>query len=400
MTQNLTPAMQQFYEIKNNYPDCVIFFRMWDFYEMFWDDAHIAHKVLWINITSRNKNAKNPEALAGIPYHAKEKYLPLLVNSWYKVAIVEQVSDPSLKWIVKREVVRVVTPATLWLEWDNFDAMVDNTIIISIAQNSWIYGLSILDLSSLRFQTQEFNDFNELSKNLYIISPKEVILDKQLFNNEKIKEVLEKKYSLNIYYYDFKGDSYNKLTNHFKVKSLVWFWIEDKKSSIFSSALLLDYIESNQKVNLTQIDTISYINNSWFLELDDSTLKNLDIVFNFFTQSQEVWTLFGVLNNTKTPMGKRLLRESLLKPFYNKEKIEQRQKFIQEFISNKILLDELRKRLGFIVDLDAVLNRLVMQRITPKDLINLKRSLQAIVEIYEIILKDWSEELKLLIKNI
>lgn len=399
MTQNLTPAMQQFYEIKNNYPDCVIFFRMWDFYEMFWDDAHIAHKVLWINITSRNKNAKNPEALAWIPYHAKEKYLPILVNSWYKVAIVEQVSDPSLKWIVKREVVRVVTPATLWLEWDNFDAMVENTKLISIVENSWIYWLSLLDLSTLKFQTQEFNDFNELSKNLYIISPKEVILEKKLFNNEKIKEVLEKKYSLNIYYYDFKNDAYLKLVNHFKVKSLVGFWIEDKKSSIHSSALLLDYIESNQKVNLTQIDTISYVNNSWFLELDDSTLKNLDIVFNFFTQSQEIWTLFWVLNSTKTPMWKRFLRESLLKPLYDKDKIEQRQKFIQEFISNKILLDELRKRLSFIVDLDAILNRLVMQRITPKDLVNLKKSLQAVVEIYEIILKDWSEELKLLIKN-
>ena len=121
--QNLTPAMQQYYELKSQNPEAILWFRMGDFYEMFDEDAHIAHKVLGINITTRNKNAINPQPLAWVPYHAKDKYLPQLVNAWYKVAIAEQVSDPKAKWIVQREVVRVVTPATLNLEGE---AYIDN----------------------------------------------------------------------------------------------------------------------------------------------------------------------------------------------------------------------------------------------------------------------------------
>lgn len=400
MNTILTPAMQQYYDIKKEYNDSVIFFRMGDFYEMFWDDAYIAHKILWINVTSRNKNSKNPEALAWIPYHAKDKYLPILVNAWYKVAIVEQVSDPNLKWIVKREVIRVVTPSTLSLEWDNFDLLIDSSTIISILESSWIYWLSIIDLSSNKWSTQEFLTFDELSKQLYILSPKEVILDKKLFSDEKIKEVLSKKYSLNIFYYEFKWDSYQKLINHFKVKSLNWFWIDNKKVSILTSALLLDYLEVNQKTTLSLLDTISYINNSNFLQIDDSTLKNLDIIYNFSTQSYDLWTLFWVLNQTKTPMGKRYLKENILKPLQDKSSIELRQKFIQEFLNNKILLDELRKKMSFISDLDAILNRIILKRVTPKDLLNLKKSLQAILEILELVKKEWSEELVLLLKNI
>jgi len=131
---NHTPAMQQYHDIKKEYPDSIIFFRMGDFYEMFGEDAHIAHKVLGINITSRNKNASNPEALAGIPYHAKDKYLPSLIEAGYKVAIVEQVSDPKLKGIVKREVVRVVTPATLSLEGDTYDQYADRSLLLALTR--------------------------------------------------------------------------------------------------------------------------------------------------------------------------------------------------------------------------------------------------------------------------
>jgi len=235
---DLTPAMQQYYDIKNEYNDCIIFFRMWDFYEMFWDDAEIAHKVLWINITSRNKNSKNPEKLAWIPYHAKEKYLPLLINAWYKVAIVEQVGDPILKWIVKREVVRVVTPATLNLEWDNYDNINNSNIIISISKNSDKFWLSILNLSSNIWQTWEFNSFEELSFEIYKLNPIEVILEKKLFSFENIKDVLQKKYSLNIYFFELKQNPKQKLLNHFQTKDLSCFWIEDKQEAIFSTVQL------------------------------------------------------------------------------------------------------------------------------------------------------------------
>ncbi len=397
MWEKVTPAMQQYREIKNLHSDCVIFFRMWDFYEMFWEDAHIAHKVLWINVTSRNKNADTPEALAWFPYHAKDKYLPILIQAWYKVAIVEQVSDPKLKWIVKREVVRIVTPSTLSLEWDNFDNLADNSVILSIVNLENKFALSVLDISTNKWQTKEFINFDSLSKELYKLNPKEVILEKKLFSNEKIKEILQKKYSLNIYYYEFNWDSKSKLLNHFKTKSLVWFWIENKEVSIYSCALLLDYLEENQKQNLQNFDTISYIWDEEFLELDDATLKNLDIIFNFSTQSQELWTLFWVLNNTKTSMGKRLLKQTLIKPLYNVEQIEKRQKFIEEFLKDKILLDEVRQKLSYISDIDAILNRLALQRITPRDLLNLKRSLVSLVEIIELLNQRWSDVLKQII---
>lgn len=392
----LTPAMQQYHDIKQEYSDAIIFFRMWDFYEMFGEDAHIAHKVLWINITSRNKNALNPESLAWIPYHAKDKYLPQLVNAWYKVAIVEQVSDPKLKWIVKREVVRVVTPSTLSLEWDIYDNY-DENIIIAISKEKDIFGLSILDISSNKWQTWEFNNFIQLQKELFKINPKEVVLDKSLFSDEKIKETLQKKYSLNIYYFELRDDAKSKLLNHFKTKDLSWFWIEKSLESIKSSALLLSYLELNQKKTLSNLQTIWVYSTSNFLEIDSSTIKNLDLIYNFSTWSEISGTLFWILNQTKTSMWKRYLRENILMPLKDEKKIKERLDFVEEFLKDKILLDKVREHLSYISDIDAILNRLALDRVSPRDLLNLKKSLQAIVFVYNAISSSENEKLKKLI---
>lgn len=394
----LTPAMQQYHDIKKEYNDAIIFFRMWDFYEMFGEDAHIAHKVLGINITSRNKNAAHPEALAGIPYHAKDKYLPVLVSAWYKVAIVEQVSDPKLKWIVKREVVRVVTPSTLTLEWDTYDNLESN-VIISISWNQWVFGLSILDISSSKWQTWEFKNFDELQKELYTISPKEVVLEKQLYTDEKVKETLQKKYSLNIYYFALQENSKQKLLSHFWVKDLSWFWIETMNEAQRSSALLLSYLELNQKQSLSILQNLSVYSHSQFLEIDSSTIKNLDLVYNFSTGSEVSWTLLWVLWKTKTSMGKRFLRENILRPLKEKEKIQERLEFVEEILSDKILLDKLREKLSYISDIDAILNRLALERVSPRDLLNLKRSLQAIVEIGDILEKSGNKKLQKILKK-
>ncbi len=396
-TTQTTPAMQQYYDIKKEYNDSIIFFRMWDFYEMFWIDAEIAHKVLWINVTSRNKNAANPEKLAGFPYHAKDKYLPMLISAWYKVAIVEQVSDPTLKWIVKREVVRVVTPATISLEWESYENITDSNIIISITKQTHKFGLSYINISTNKWESAEFISFEDLAKNLYKISPLEVVLDKKLFNDENIKNILEKKYSLNIYYYEFREDAYKKLTSHFKTKNLTWFWLEEKTEAIFASALLLSYLELNQKQSLSNLSSM-WVMSFWdYLELDDSTLKNLDIIYNFATQSHTAGTLFWLLNKTKTSMWKRLLRENLLKPLKDKAKIDERLCFLQEFYNDKILLDKVRDKLTYVADIDIILNRLYLQRSTPKDLLNLKKSLESILEIFEIINNSDNKKLKKLI---
>jgi len=389
----LTPAMQQYFDIKSKNPDSIIFFRMWDFYEMFWDDAYIAHKVLWINITSRNKNSKESIPLAWIPYHARDKYLPMLVNAWYKVAIVEQVSDPKLKWIVKREVVRVVTPATLSLEWDQFDDVSIWSTIISIVKKEDKYWLSVLDIITNNWKTWEFQNIKELSSQIYLISPSEVILSKDLFWDEEIKNLLEKKYSLNIYYFTLVWNAREILLNHFGVFDLKWYWIDDKDIAIESSALLLEYINSNQKKSLKNYNTIWLINNLDYLELDESTIKNLDLIYNYSTNSHTLWTLFWVLNNTNSPMWKRVLRQNILKPLKDIDKIKERQDFIESIIKDRVLFSEINSRLKMICDMDAVLNRLALDRVSPRDLLNLKKSLIAIIDIIEIINKSKNTKL-------
>jgi DNA mismatch repair protein MutS len=394
---NITPAMAQYYEMKAQYKDCILFFRMWDFYEMFDDDAHIAHKILWIAVTSRNKNAETPTPLAWIPYHAKEKYLPLLVAAWYKVAFAEQVSDPKLKWIVKREVVRVVTPSTISLEWENYESTEASNYIISIVEENWLYWISLLDFNTNKWSTWEFNNFDNLKSELYKISPKEVILEKKLFWNENIKEVLEKKYSLNIYYFEAREKANKKLLNHFWVNSLEWYGIQDRILSQSASAMLLEYLESNQKSELKFLNSISYISFDSYMNLDESTIRNLDLIYNFSIKSSTLWTLFWVLNKTKTSMWGSFLKEQIIKPLNNIEEIEKRLNFIEEFTKNKILLDKTRDKLEYVSNINSILNRLALNRANPRDLINLKKSLQSILEIFELIKSEGSEKLKQII---
>ncbi len=391
--KKLTPAMAQYYELKEQIPDSILWFRMGDFYEMFDEDAHIAHKVLWINITTRNKNAINPQPLAWIPYHAKEKYLPQLVKAGYKVAIAEQVSDPKAKWIVKREIVRVVTPSTLDLEFD-LENNVSTNYILALTKEKDAYWISFLDFSTNLWKAWSFENLEKLSKEIYKIFPREVVLEKNLFNDEKLKEILSKKFGLNIYYFEIKNKFYEKLTWFFKTKNLNWFWLENDKLAQKSAALLLEYLETSQKSNLDFLKKIQYETFSDYMDLDESTIKNLDLVYNFFTKTSSSWTLFWILNQNKTIMWARLLRNRILKPSQNIDEIKQRQDFVEEILKNPILMDKIQKKLSFVSDIDTILNRIMLQRASPKDLLNLKKSLQVILEIYDLINTEASEKLK------
>lgn len=395
---NLTPAMAQYYELKEQCSDAILFFRMWDFYEMFDEDAHIAHQILWVAITTRNKNAEKPIPLAGIPFHAKQKYLPQLVKAWYKVALAEQVSDPNLKGIVKREIVRIVTPSTLELEGESFENNQSENYIVSLVEDQWKFGISFLDITSNIWKTAEFNSFDELKAQLYKISPSEVVLQKTLYNNDDIKNILEKKYSLNIYYFQATKTSDKNLKNHFWVKNLEAFGIQDKPLAIQASSLLLEYLELNQNTKLSFLNSLSYHFHWDYMNLDETTIKSLDLIYNFSTKSSTLWTLFGVLNKTKTSAGSRLLRDQVLKPLQSIEEIEQRQKFIWEFLSNTILLDKIRMELTYVSNIDSILNRLALNRSNPRDLLNLKRSLQSVIQVFNLIEQQGSDKLKEIIK--
>lgn len=394
----LTPAMQQYYDMKEQNPDSILFFRMGDFYEMFWEDAHIAHKVLGINITTRNKNATNPEPLAGIPYHARDKYLPQLVNAWYKVAIAEQVSDPSAKWIVKREVVRVVTPSTLSLEWEWYDTSTESNFLVSIVEENRKYAIGLLDPSTWDWKTWELDNFDVLSWELYKISPREVILEKKLFGDEKLKEILEKKYSLNIFYFDDNSKSRDNLIKHFWVKNLEGFSLEDKPLAQKASSLLLEYLKSSQKTDVSYLDRISILNFGNYMNLDEQAIRSLDLIYNVASNSSTMWTLFWVLDKTKTSMWKRYLRWAIVRPLQDLDEIQNRLDTIEEFLWDTMLLDKVTNKLKEVADLDNILSRLSLWRALPRDLLNLKKSLETILEVYELIKQSWNKKLIKLLK--
>ncbi len=394
MDKNLTPAMIQFYELKEQNPDSILWFRMWDFYEMFDDDAVLANKILWISLTTRNKNAKNPQPLAWIPYHAKDKYLPQLVNAWYKVAIAEQVSDPKAKWIVKREIVRVITPSTISLEWESYSQNESKqNYILAIVEEAWVYAISILDPSSWEWRVWEINSFEKLSWEIYKISPQEVILEKKLFSQNDLKQLLEKKYGLNIYFFENKLEPRDKLIKHFGVKDLWAFNLENNKLARKAWALVLEYLESSQKTDLSYLDSIKYESFSSYMDLDESTIRSLDLLYNLSAKSSKLWTLFWVLDKTKTPMWRRFLRESILKPLQDIKKIEKRQDIIEQLLSQPLLLDKITSSLSKVSDLDNILTRLALGRANPRDLISLKNSLQTFLNVCSIIKDSWNKKL-------
>ena len=390
----LTPAMQQYYDLKEQYQDAILFFRMGDFYEMFAEDANIAHRVLGIAVTSRNKNAAEPIPLAGIPYHAKEKYLPMLVWAWYKVAIAEQVSDPKLKGIVKREVVRVVTPATLDLEWEWYGNIQTSNYLVSVVFENDIYGLSFLNITTNAWICSEFTTFEQLSSEIYKIAPSEVILAKNLFDDDQIKEVFSKKYSLNIYFFELTWKPAQILKEHFWVKNLEWFGIEKKLWAQKAAAQVIEYLRTNQKSDLSFLSTLSYESFSGFLDIDETTIRSLDLIYNMSTKSSKLWTLFGVLDDTKTSMWSRYLRDQILYPLQDIDEIKKRQGFVSEIYKNPVLLDKIQNKLKRVSDIDAILNRLALWRAWVKDLTHLKKSLQAIQEVIVLIESDGSKKLQ------
>lgn len=387
-----TPAMQQYYDLKKQYSDCVLFFRMGDFYEMFEQDAHTAHKVLGISITSRNKNSDTPIALAWIPFHAKEKYLPLLIEAGYKVAIAEQVSDPKLKWIVAREVVRVVTPSTLTLESEGYQSE-QSTLMLALTHEKGIYGMSWLNISDNTWKTSECSTLEELSHWIYKISPAEWVLSRELFDREDIIGLLEQQPWLNIYCFDEVKHPNKYLCTHFWVNNLHGFGIEEKPLCQSSSALVLDYIIVHQKWDFWFLQSLTYQWAGTHLEIDESSLRSLDIIYNFSTQSAVKGTLLWVLNQSKTPMGKRFMREQLLQPLQDIKEIEKRQDIIEYFQSDIMLLDTISHELKQISDIDAIINRLALGRALPRDLLNLKKSLSSILRVLDKITESGNKKL-------
>lgn len=379
----VTPAMKQFFSTKEKYPDCVIFFRMGDFYEMFYEDAELVSKELGITLTSRGTKAKIP--LAGIPYHALDSYLYKLVKKGYKVVICEQVEDPkTAKGVVKRDVVRVVTAGTIFDE--NILDKKNNNYLASIHRADTRYGLSLIDISTNEFLVTEVSDSYKLLTELARFKPVEIIASSELQSDTKFLELIHSTIDTKINVCtSFEYDrAYSYLIDHFKVHSLEGFGCQHLERATIAAAKALNYLKETQKSDLESINRISTFFQSDYMVLDLTTQKNLELISNIRDSSID-GTILDLLDKTKTPMGSRLLRRWLQTPLLNILEIKKRQDAVEEIFNNILLQQDLSKELNKIQDIERLLTKISYETANAKTLLALKISLKVIPTLIQVL---------------
>jgi len=383
----LTPMMQQYLRIKNQYPDALLFFRLGDFYELFGDDARVASKVLEITLTTRDRNAENPIPMCGVPYHAVDGYLEKLVQQGFKVAICEQLEDPrKAKGVVKRDVIRVVTPGT-FLE-ANVEAG-SNIFLAAAAVEDSQYGLAVVDLSTGEFKVTLIDDRNGFQDELARIKPAEILiseaadLDLDDFTHES-NPTLTKTASRSWY----PDTCRHLLAEHFQVQNLAVLGL-DHILLIQSAGAILAYLQETQKSTLAHVNQITKYSLSEYLQIDAASFRNLELA-RTIREGKKVGSLLGVIDQTITSMGRRMLRSWLEKPLHSVEKIKQRQACIGYLYRNTLVRMELTELLGDIQDLERLTSRLVYGSGNARDLVALRASLAQIPKIKSLLAKEQS----------
>ena len=382
-----TPLMKQYNEIKKDYEDSILFFRLGDFYEMFFEDAVKASKELGLTLTSRNKEKDANVPLAGVPYHSASSYITKLVSKGYKVAICEQVEDPkSAKGIVKREVVKVVTPGTV-VDVDSLDSK-SNNYLLSIREADGKIGIAYIDITTGEFKVTEIEkekDYSKLFNELNKIEPKEILLLDSFYEDvrEKIDDYVQKNQaSVSIVGKTRDGNKF--LMDYFGVISLESYGIKDKKAVIGAAAMALDYAQTMQLENELTVEKIEFLNTSNYAEINSITRKNLEL-----TKNQREKTVYGsllwVLDRCKTSMGTRLLKRYINNPLLNVKEIEKRQKDVQYFIDNILIREDLKEKLDNVYDLERLLGKIIFGNENGKDLLALKNTLKSSIEIMNIL---------------
>ncbi|HCB64083.1 MAG TPA: DNA mismatch repair protein MutS [Fusobacteria bacterium] len=366
----LTPLMKQYNSIKEKHKDSILFFRLGDFYEMFNEDAKISSKVLGITLTSRSKEKDIP--MAGVPYHSAASYIAKLVANGYKVAMCEQVSD-SLGKIVKREVVKVITPGT-FSDPDFLDSK-SNNYIVSFCVGFNGSAISYMDLTTGSFKTKEFADPVDCLNTIRKLLPKEILVG-TIKRSDILEEVVNfaSKRGINIVHFQIDKDPKGYLESFFEVNSLSSFGIVDKKYSIVASASLLKYVSEIQ--DCSSITSISYDSQESML-VDFSSQENLNLVSGRFS-------LLSILDKTKSAMGARFLRRNILEPLVNIDRIEKRQKDIEFFSDNAILRGEISVALKDILDFERSFSRVLREEANIRDLNVIKKSLLASINIFDL----------------
>lgn len=378
-----TPMMQQYHKIKAKNRDAILFYRMGDFYEMFNEDAKIASKVLEITLTSRNKEKENPVPMCGVPYHAADSYIARLINAGYKVAICEQTEDPKkAKGIVKREVVRIVTPGTI-LNSPTLDSRDNQYLASFFLSGESVIGFAVTDISTGEFLLTELNgDFplEKLREELSRWNARELLIPSQISKNKNIGDFISK-LSISVNPYDdwaFSYDhGYKLFLEHFKVISLDGFGLETKRAAIQAGGAILQYLQDTQKTSLEHINKLTYYNTESYMTIDPSTQRNLDLIKGTEEDSKR-GSLLGVLDLTITSMGGRKLKKWILRPLLQAEEIRKRQGAVDELVSDIITRDGIREVLKDVYDMERLAGRLSLSAANARDLVALKRSVFAL----------------------
>lgn len=368
-----TPLMKQYYQVKNKYPDAILLFRVGDFYETFEQDAIKTSEILGITLTKRANGSASYVELAGFPHHALDNYLPKLVRAGERVAICDQLEDPKLtKKIVKRGVTELVTPGVSLN--DNVLEHKENNFLASVFIDKTIAGIAFLDISTGEFYTAEGN-FEYIDKLLQSFGPKEVLYEKQ--KKEKFYETFGSRhylYPLDEWIYEYTT-SRERLLNHFETTSLKGFGIEGLDRGILAAGAILHYLDATQHHNIKNITGISRIDEDKYVWLDRFTIRNLEI-FNSMQEGGK--SLINVVDRSVSPMGSRLLKRWLALPLKHSGPIEERLNIVQYFIENKDLHNELEEHIRKIGDIERLISKVAVMRISPREVSQLRASLQAI----------------------
>ncbi len=373
----LTPMMQQYLDTKKEYQDCILLYRLGDFYEMFYEDALLASKELEITLTGKNCGQEERAPMCGVPHHALEGYLSKLVSKGYKVAICEQMEDPkTAKGIVKREVVRIVTPGTNL----NLQTIEEsrNNYLLCIVYFPGKTGISVADVTTGDYYLTEVEDIRKLQDEIMKYEPSEIICNEQfLVSGYDIDDLKNRLgitvYSLQAHYFD-EDNCRKTLMKHFHVNTLSGLGIEDFPTGLTAAGALMQYLYETQKTSLAHFTHLYPYLTSKYMLLDSSTRRNLELT-ETLREKQKKGSLLGVLDRTKTAMGGRLLRKYIEQPLIDRTKMERRLDAVESLSRNSVDRDELREYLNTIYDLERLLGKVSYKTANPRDLIALRNSL-------------------------
>jgi len=377
-TQKETPLMAQYNNIKAKYPDAVLLFRVGDFYETFGQDAVRTSQILGIVLTKRNNGGSHTE-LAGFPHHSLNSYLPKLVRAGLRVAICDQLEDPKMtKGIVKRGVTELVTPGVTFNE--QILTTKENNFLLSIHREKEKYGMALVDISTGEFLVSEGNS-DKLMHIIHTFSPSEIIYQRKTELPNRIKD--KNTFALEDWAYQYPF-AYEKLTNHFKTKSLKGYGIEEFPLAITAAGAIFAYlVEDTHHALIQHITKIQNIPQDDYLIMDGFTLRNLEIIHS---NHHEGKSLLDIIDRTTTPMGGRLLRRRMILPLKSVNEINRRLSLIEFFNKEENLKYNIYELLKTISDLDRLLGKLAAERISPKELGNFRNSLISIEKIKELLL--------------